>query len=104
MLDALPRRLRGAIDLFTIHPPYVLHTELKTLPREIREFEPLQSLTDNSDDGLGFVRRLAADAHTWLKPGGVAPVEVGTYSRGGPSRCFAPRASSMSSGRRTRSA
>jgi release factor glutamine methyltransferase len=79
MLEALPRRLRGAIDLFTIHPPYVLHTELKTLPREIREFEPLQSLTDNSDDGLGLVRRLAADAHSWLKPGGVLLVEVGTY-------------------------
>jgi release factor glutamine methyltransferase len=79
MLDALPRRLRGEIDLFTIHPPYVLHAELKTLPREIREFEPLQSLTDNSDDGLGLVRRLAADAHTWLKPGGVLLVEVGTY-------------------------
>jgi release factor glutamine methyltransferase len=79
MLDALPRRVRGTIDLFTIHPPYVLHTELKTLPREIREFEPLQSLTDNSDDGLGLVRRLAADAHTWLKPGGVLLVEVGTY-------------------------
>ena len=79
MLEALPRRLRGEIDLFTIHPPYVLSTELKTLPREIREFEPLQSLTDNSDDGLGLVRRLAADAHTWLKPGGVLLVEVGTY-------------------------
>ncbi len=79
LLDALPRRLRGEIDLFTIHPPYVLHTELQTLPREIREFEPLQSLTDNSDDGLGLVRRLASDAHTWLKPGGVLLVEVGTY-------------------------
>jgi release factor glutamine methyltransferase len=79
MLAALPRTLRGEIDLFTIHPPYVLHTELNTLPREIREFEPLQSLTDNSDDGLGLVRRLAADAHTWLKPGGVLLVEVGTY-------------------------
>jgi release factor glutamine methyltransferase len=79
LLDALPRRLRGGIDLFTIHPPYVLHTELQTLPREIREFEPLQSLTDNSDDGLGLVRRLASEAHTWLKPGGVLLVEVGTY-------------------------
>lgn len=79
MLDALPRRLRGEIDLFTIHPPYVLRRELKTLPREIREFEPLQALTDNSDDGLGLVRRLAADAHAWLKPGGVLLVEVGTY-------------------------
>jgi len=79
MLAALPRRLRGQIDLFTIHPPYVLHNELRTLPREIREFEPLQSLTDNSDDGLGLVRRLADDAHAWLKPGGVLLVEIGTY-------------------------
>ncbi len=79
MLAALPRRLRGHIDLFTIHPPYVLRNELKTLPREIREFEPLQSLTDSSDDGLGLVRRLAADAHAWLKPGGVLLVEIGTY-------------------------
>ncbi len=79
LLDALPRRLRGAVDVFTIHPPYVLRRDLKELPREIREFEPLQSLTDGSDDGLGLVRRLAAEAHDWLKPGGVLLVEVGTY-------------------------
>jgi release factor glutamine methyltransferase len=79
LLDALPRRLRGGIDVFTIHPPYVLRGDLKELPKEIREFEPLQSLTDGSDDGLGLVRRLAAEAHDWLKPGGVLLVEVGTY-------------------------
>ena len=37
LLDALPRRLRGQIDVFTIHPPYVLRGDLKELPREIRE-------------------------------------------------------------------
>jgi release factor glutamine methyltransferase len=79
LLDALPRKLRGHIDVFTIHPPYVLRRDLKELPKEIREFEPLQSLTDGSDDGLGLVRRLAHDAHEWLKPGGVLLVEVGTY-------------------------
>jgi release factor glutamine methyltransferase len=79
LLDALPRRLRGEIDVFTIHPPYVLRGDLKELPREIRAFEPLQSLTDGSDDGLGLVRRLAAEAHVWLRPGGVLLVEVGTY-------------------------
>ena len=79
LLDALPRRLRGEIDVFTIHPPYVLRRDLKELPKEIREFEPLQSLTDGSDDGLGLVRRLATEAHAWLKPGGFLLVEVGTY-------------------------
>jgi release factor glutamine methyltransferase len=79
LLDALPRRLRGSVDVFTIHPPYVLRSDLKELPREIRKFEPLQSLTDGSDDGLGLVRRLAGEAHEWLKPSGVLLVEVGTY-------------------------
>jgi release factor glutamine methyltransferase len=79
LLDALPKRLRGEIDVFTIHPPYVLRGDLKELPREIRAFEPLQSLTDGSDDGLGLVRRLAAESHEWLRPGGVLLVEVGTY-------------------------
>jgi release factor glutamine methyltransferase len=79
LLDALPRRLRGGVDVFTIHPPYVLRSDVKELPREIRKFEPLQSLTDGSDDGLGLVRRLASEAHEWLKPSGVLLVEVGTY-------------------------
>jgi release factor glutamine methyltransferase len=79
MVDALPSRMRGAVDVFTIHPPYVARGEIRTLPREIREFEPLHSLTDGSDDGLGLVRRLAAESGEWLRPGGVLLVEVGTY-------------------------
>ena len=47
--------------------------------REIRDFEPAHSLTDNSDDGLGLVRLLAGEADTWLRPGGVLLVEIGTY-------------------------
>ena len=96
LLDALPRRLRGEIDVFTIHPPYVLRGDLKELPREIRAFEPLQSLTDGSDDGLGLVRRLAAEvpcmAQTGWCParrGGNVPVaqDTGDTSRSAPRRC-----------------
>ena len=79
MLDALPSDLRGRVDVFTIHPPYVARGELRILPREIRDFEPHDTLTDGSDDGLGLVRLLAADAVTWLRPGGVLLVEIGTY-------------------------
>jgi release factor glutamine methyltransferase len=79
MVDALPSRMRGAVDVFTIHPPYVAKGDLGILPREIRDFEPLHSLTDGSDDGLGLVRRLAAESSEWLRPGGVLLVEVGTY-------------------------
>ena len=79
MLDSLPSRLRGSVDVFTIHPPYVARGDLRILPREIRDFEPLHSLTDGSDDGLGLVRVLAGVADEWLRPGGVLLVEIGTY-------------------------
>ena len=79
MLDDLPRGLRGEVGAFTIHPPYVARHELRTLPVEIRKFEPRSTLTDGSDDGLGLVRRLATDAPEWLRPGGWVLVEIAPY-------------------------
>jgi release factor glutamine methyltransferase len=79
MLAALPRALRGAVDVITIHPPYVARGEVRTLPVEIRRFEPRHTLTDGSEDGLGLVRRLADDAGAWLRPGGFVLVEIAPY-------------------------
>jgi release factor glutamine methyltransferase len=79
MLGSLPRTLRGSVDLFTIHPPYVARGDVRTLPREIRDYEPRQSLTDSSDDGLGLVRRLVHDAPEWLSHNGAVMVEVAPY-------------------------
>jgi release factor glutamine methyltransferase len=79
MVDALPGALRGEVDAFTIHPPYVARHEVRTLAVEIRKFEPRSTLTDGSDDGLGLVRRLAADAPSWLRPGGAVVVEIAPY-------------------------
>jgi release factor glutamine methyltransferase len=79
MLAPLPRALRGAVQMFTIHPPYVARAEVRTLPVEIRRFEPRHTLTDGSSDGLGLVRRLADDAPAWLRPGGCVLVEIAPY-------------------------
>ena len=79
MLAGLPRPLRRGVDVITFHPPYVAGHELKTLPGEISRFEPVESLTDRSSDGLGLVRRLADEATAWLRPGGWVLVEVGPY-------------------------
>jgi release factor glutamine methyltransferase len=76
MLAPLKGALRGRVDVFTIHPPYVARNLVRTLPREIRDYEPAQSLTDRSVDGLGLVRRLAAQAPDWLRGGGWVMVEV----------------------------
>ncbi len=76
MLSALPAGVRGTVDVFTLHPPYVARSLVTTLPSEIRDYEPEESLTDQSDDGLGLARRLADEAHGWLRRGGWVLIEV----------------------------
>lgn len=76
VLSALPRDFLGSVDVFTLHPPYVAVDLVADLPAEIRDFEPPESLTDQSEDGLGMVRRLVAEAPPWLRTGGWVLVEV----------------------------
>ena len=76
MYDALPGRLRGKVDLITGHVPYVPLGELEDLPAEVREFEPLYTLTDHTGDGLGLMRRAVAEAVEWLRPGGWLLLEM----------------------------
>jgi release factor glutamine methyltransferase len=70
LFDGLPRKLRGHVDVITIHPPYVAAGEIDDLPDEIRAWEPVHTLTDQSDDGMGLVTRTIAEAPAWLRPKG----------------------------------
>jgi release factor glutamine methyltransferase len=76
LFGALPRSLRGTVDVITLHPPYVARGEVKELPDEIRRWEPIHTLSDRSVDGLGLIGRTAAEAGEWLRPGGWLLVEV----------------------------
>ena len=76
LFEALPSRLRGSIDVITLHPPYVARGELRELPEEIRRFEPVHTLTDRSADGLGLVGRAVSESGLWLKRGGWLLIEV----------------------------
>ena len=76
LLTPLPRARESSVDVFTVHPPYVGRNLVRSLPREIRDYEPAESLTDRSMDGLGLVRRLADEGRRWLRPGGWLLVEV----------------------------
>ncbi len=71
-----PRRLRGRVDLLTGQIPYVPPEEIDDLPTEVREHEPVFTLTDQSDDGLGLVRQAVAHAPDWLAPGGWLELEI----------------------------
>jgi release factor glutamine methyltransferase len=76
LFDALPKKVRGRVDVITLHPPYVARDELDTLPDEIRDWEPPHTLTDRSADGLGLIRRTVREAPRWLRPGGWLLMEV----------------------------
>ena len=76
MYGALPRRLKGRVDVITGHIPYVPIDEIDDLPTEVRGYEPLYTLSDSSSDGLGLIRKAAAEAGLWLKPGGWLLMEI----------------------------
>ena len=63
-------------DLIVSNPPYIASEEITTLEPEVRNFDPRNAL-DGGTDGLDFYRRLAAEAGTFLKPGGKIIIEFG---------------------------
>ena len=91
LLEALPARLLGRLDVVAASPPYVPTDAVRLMPPEAREHEPRVAL-DGGPDGLDVVRRLADDAARWLAPGGrllvdldetQAPTAAGVLARAG---------------------
>ena len=76
LFGGLPTKLRGRVDVITLHPPYVARDEIPDLPDEIRDWEPTHTLTDQSDDGLGLIRRAVDGSPAWLRRGGWLLMEV----------------------------
>lgn len=98
--DALPRGLRGRVDVVVVNAPYVPTAEVELMPREARDYEARTAL-DGGVDGLDLHRRVAAQARDWLAPGGhllietsarQAPVTAGIFAAAGLASRVAHRA------------
>jgi release factor glutamine methyltransferase len=63
-------------DVIVSNPPYARRHDIRTLQREVRDYEPVQAL-DGGEDGLWFYREIAGKAAGFLKPGGLLAFEVG---------------------------
>ncbi|WP_314173505.1 HemK family protein methyltransferase [Streptomyces winkii] len=81
LYEALPRRLRGRIEVLLANVPYVPSGSVSLLPAEARVHEPLVAL-DGGADGLDVLRRVAAGAARWLAPGGSVLMETGEAQAG----------------------
>jgi len=72
--DALPRDLRGAIDVAVSNPPYVAAGE--NLPPEVSDWEPGDALVAGPT-GLEAIDRIVRDAPGWLGRPGALVLEIG---------------------------
>jgi len=70
------QRGRRCFALCMANLPYVTTVEWHSLPREIKDYEPVGALCGGRD-GLELIRRLIAASPEVLAPGGVLLLEVG---------------------------
>jgi release factor glutamine methyltransferase len=76
LFGGLPSSIERGVDVITLHPPYVPAGEIEDLPDEVREWEPVHTLTDGSVDGMGLVQRAAKEGPRWLRKDGWLLIEV----------------------------
>jgi release factor glutamine methyltransferase len=69
------KNFEGQIDCVVSNPPYVSKDELETLPREIKDYEPIVAL-ESEKDGLFFHKRIIENSIDFLKKGGVLALET----------------------------
>jgi release factor glutamine methyltransferase len=67
---------RRAFDLIVSNPPYIIRSEIGSLAKEVRDYEPMIAL-DGGEDGLDFYRRIIPEAPGCLREGGWLLLEVG---------------------------
>jgi release factor glutamine methyltransferase len=68
--------LAGQVSVLTANPPYIDPARASSLPFEVRFGDPPQALFD-PEGGTGFHRRIADQARTLLRDGGVLLLEIG---------------------------
>ncbi|MCL2391300.1 MAG: peptide chain release factor N(5)-glutamine methyltransferase [Oscillospiraceae bacterium] len=72
----IPPALLGRFDMIVSNPPYIPTRDIETLDPSVRDYEPLLAL-DGGPDGLYFIRAIASNWPTLLKPSGVLALECG---------------------------
>ena len=62
--------------LIVSNPPYIPSKDIRTLPRDVREYEPRQAL-DGGETGLEFYDAIADKARQYILPQGQLIFEIG---------------------------
>ena len=70
--------VRGSFDVIVANPPYIASGNLRLLPREVADYDPLLAL-DGGEDGLTPFRAIAASLSQLLSSDGIFVTEVGVH-------------------------
>ncbi|MCK4427097.1 MAG: peptide chain release factor N(5)-glutamine methyltransferase, partial [candidate division Zixibacteria bacterium] len=70
------KNLEGQIDCVVSNPPYVSKDELETLPREIKDYEPIVAL-ESTEEGIFFHEKIIEGSLDFLNKSGILALEVG---------------------------
>lgn len=81
LLEPVPARLRGAVDVVVCNPPYLTPQERTAADPEVRQHDPEVALVAGPT-GHEVTDRLIADACAWLRPGGWLLVETDSVRAG----------------------
>ena len=73
--------VRGSFDVIVANPPYIASGNLRLLPREVADYDPLLAL-DGGEDGLTPFRAIAASLSQLLTSGGIFVTEVEVHQSG----------------------
>lgn len=63
-------------DLIASNPPYIPSEEIPNLQEEVKDFEPLNALTDGKD-GLSIIEKIVTDSPKFLRENGYLLMEIG---------------------------
>lgn len=63
-------------DLIVSNPPYISSDEIAALQTEVKDFEPLNALTDGAN-GYSIIEKIILDAPKFIKPNGFLIMEIG---------------------------
>ena len=69
-------KINRTFDIIIANPPYISEYEYKSLPADIRRFEPKIALTAGLM-GLDCIKKISTEFYKYLKPNGMLLMEIG---------------------------
>ena len=66
----------GKFDIIVSNPPYVSSSDYQNLEPELKDYEPAEALTDNSD-GISFYKKIISSSKVLLNNNGKIYFEIG---------------------------